>query len=178
MNKTSTQKPQPAKTTAHTDHHKTRPPALRGRRLTLVDIENISGGSIRTLAEAKWARRMLDSTLGLQRQEQVIVGVSKAGAIHTWPVWSSARIVVGTGIDGADHALLNVLNNENIADRFDEVILVSGDGIFTDTVATLGGLGVTVTVVAHQSALAKRLQMAASQTVTFTPHQTNTEGAA
>ena len=38
--------------------------------------------------------------------------------------------------------------------------------------------GVTVTVVAHQSALAKRLQMAASQTVTFTPHQTNTEGAA
>jgi hypothetical protein len=169
MNKTSTQKPQPAKTTARTDHHKTRPPSLRGRRLTLIDIENISGGAIRTLAEARWAQRMLDSTLGLQRQEQVIVGVSKAGAINTWPVWSPARIVVGTGVDGADHALLNVLNNENIADRFDEVILVSGDGIFTDTVATLGSRGVTVTVVAHQSALAKRLQMAASQTVTFTP---------
>ncbi|WP_216695299.1 NYN domain-containing protein [Dietzia psychralcaliphila] len=178
MNKTSAQNIQTAEAPAPTNHHKMRPPSLRGRRLILIDIENISGGAIRTLAEARWAQRMLDSTLRLRHQEQVIVGVSKAGAIHTGPVWSSARIVVGTGVDGADHALLDVLNNENIADRFDEVILVSGDGIFTDTVATLGGHGVEVTVVAHRTSLAKKLQMAASQTVTFTPRQINTEGAA
>lgn len=155
-----------------------RPPSLQGRRLILIDVENISGGAIQTLAEARWAQRMLNSTLRIRPEEQVIVGVSRAGAINTGPVWSSARIVVGSGVDGADHALLDVLNNENIADRFDEVILVSGDGIFTDTVATLGGHGVKVTVVAHRTSLAKRLQMATSHTVTFAPHQINTEGAA
>lgn len=178
MNMTSTQNVQVAEATATTNQHQMRPPALRGRRLILIDIENISGGAIRTLAEARWVQRMLDSTLGLRHQEQVIIGVSKAGAIHTGPEWSSARIVVGTGVDGADHALLDVLNNENIADRFDKVVLVSGDGIFTETVATLGGHGVKVTVVAHQTSLAKRLQMAASQTVTFNPRQINFEGAA
>ncbi|MEV8222477.1 NYN domain-containing protein [Dietzia maris] len=176
MNRTSAQNVQTAEATA--DQNKMRPASLRGRRLTLIDIENISGGAIRTLAEARWVQRMLDSTLRLRHQEQVIIGVSKAGAIHTGPVWTSARMVVGTGVDGADHALLDVLNNENIADRFDEIVLVSGDGIFTETVATLGGHGVKVTVVAHRTSLAKRLQMAASQTVTFTPRQINLEGAA
>ncbi|MFL0580825.1 NYN domain-containing protein [Dietzia sp. 179-F 9C3 NHS] len=176
MNKMRTQKVQPAETA--TNENRERPPSLRGRRLILIDIENISGGAIRSLAEARWVHRILDSTLGLRRQEQVIVGVSKAGAIHTWPEWTSARLVVGTGVNGADHALLDVLNNENIADRFDEVVLVSGDGIFTETVATLGRYGVKVTVVAHRTSLAKRLQMAASQAVTFTPHQINLEGAA
>lgn len=178
VNRTSTQKVQTAEAPVDTNHHKMRPPSLRGRRLILIDIENISGGAIRTLAEARWVQRMLDSTLGLRHQEQVIIGVSKTGAIHAGPVWSSARMVVGTGVDGADHALLNVLNNENIADRFDEVVLVSGDGIFTETVATLGGHGVKVTVVAHRTSLAKRLQMAASQTVSFAPRQINIEGAA
>ncbi|WP_253919940.1 NYN domain-containing protein [Dietzia psychralcaliphila] len=121
---------------------------------------------------------MLDATLSIGEREQVIVGVDKAGAINTGPVWSSARIVVGSGADGADHALLDVLSDENIAGRFDEVILVSGDGIFTDAVAALGSHDVKVTVVAHQSQLAKRLQMAASHTVTFTPHRIHTEGAA
>lgn len=178
MNKTRAQNAQTAEATAATNQHKMRPPSLRGRRLILIDIENISGGAIRTLAEARWVQRMLDSTLGSRHQEQVIIGVSKAGAIHAGPVWTSARMVVGTGVDGADHALLDVLKNENIADRFDEVVLVSGDGIFTETVATLGGHDVKVTVVAHRASLAKRLQMAASQTVTFTPRQINLEGAA
>lgn len=177
MNRTRTQNVQAAETTA-TNQNKMRPPSLRGRRLTLIDIENVSGGAIRTLAEARWVQKMLDSTLRLRHQEQVIIGVSKAGTIHTGPVWTSARMVVGTGVDGADHALLDVLNNENIADRFDEVVLVSGDGIFTESVAALGGHGVKVTVVAHRTSLAKRLQMAASQTVTFTPRQINLEGAA
>lgn len=174
MNKTSEQNAQAPETITTG----IRPPSLRGRRLVLIDIENISGGAIRSLAQARWARRMITSTLGLRDQEQVVIGVSKAGAINTGPEWSSARLVAGAGVDGADHALLNVLNNENIASRFDEVTLVSGDGIFTDTIVKLGAHGVKVTVLAHQVALAKRLQMAAARTITFTPNQIAVEGAA
>ncbi|MET3860472.1 hypothetical protein ABIE38_001394 [Dietzia sp. 2505] len=165
-------------TPASENHDTMRPPSLSGRRLILIDIENISGGAIRTLAEARWAQRMLNSALKLGHYEQVIVGASRAGAVNTGPVWPAARLVVGSGVDGADQALLDVLHNENIVDRFEEVVLVSGDGIFADTVAALGGHGVKVTVVAHQRSLAKSLQMAASRTVTFTPSQINIEGAA
>lgn len=144
------------------------PSSLRGRRLILIDIENVSGGAIRSIAQARWAQQMITSTLGLRGEEQVVIGVSKSGIINTGPAWPSARLVPGCGVDGADHALLEVLNNENIAGRFDEVVLVSGDGIFTDTVAALGGHGVVVTVLAHQTSLARRLKMASAHTITIT----------
>lgn len=178
MSKTSTQQVQIPEALNSESHHTIRPPSLRGRRLILIDIENISGGAIQSLAETRWAQKIITSTLGLRGQEQVVIGVSRAGAINTGPAWPSARLVTGSGVDGADHALLDVLNSENIAGRFDEVILVSGDGIFADTVATLGGQRVKVTVVAHPVSLAKRLQMAAAHSITFSPSQIAVGGAA
>lgn len=178
MTATSTQISRPVRVRARKVRHEAARRRSQGRRLVLIDIENISGGGIRTLAEAEWAHRMLSAAIGFGDQGQVIIGVSKAGAVNTWPIWSSARHVLGSGIDGADHALLEVLRGENIADRFDEVVLASGDGIFADAVATLGIHGVSVTVVAHRSSLAKKLQMAASRTLTFSNSKNNTEGAA
>lgn len=144
----------------------------------MIDIENISGGAIRSLAQARWAQKIITSTLDLHGDEQVVIGVSKSGVINTGPVWPAARLVHGCGVDGADHALLDVLNNENIARRFDEVVLVSGDGIFTEVVATLGGHGVEVMVVAHQVSLAKRLKLAATRTITFGSSEIAVGGAA
>ena len=36
----------------------------RGRRLVLVDVENVVGGPCRTEACARWARRRLEDELG------------------------------------------------------------------------------------------------------------------
>jgi uncharacterized LabA/DUF88 family protein len=72
---------------------------------------------------------------------------------------------VRSGEDGADLALLDVLLGERVAARFDEVVLASGDGIFTDAVAALGTAGVDVTVLARSGHCSKRLRLAARHTV-------------
>jgi hypothetical protein len=77
----------------------------------------------------------------------------------------SARHILGRGISGADRALVDVLHQEHVAERFVEVVIVSGDGIFADVAAELGQQGVVVTVVARQGSLSARLRLAATRIV-------------
>ncbi len=140
---------------------------LQARQLAAVDIENISGGAIRTPQQARWVRRTLEDVIGIE-QTQVVVGVSRAGLLPAYVGWGAnplPRYVPGHGVDGADLALLDVLERENGAARFEEVVLASGDGIFADVVARLGAQGVCVTVVGHRGRVSKRLIMAAAHVV-------------
>lgn len=133
----------------------------------VVDIENVVGGAVRTAAQAAWARLRVVEALDLQPGEQVTVGTSHVGLLNTRAAWPGARIVVRSGEDGADRALLEVLLGELIEERFDELALVSGDGIFADAVAALGAAGLKVTVASWRELCSKRLRMAASRTVFF-----------
>ena len=58
------------------------------------------------------------------------------------------------GHDGADLALENVLSSENVEERFSEVVIVSGDGLFANQAARLRSLGVRVTVDARNGVAA------------------------
>ncbi len=137
----------------------------RGRRLVVVDLENVVGGLCATEAMTRWGKRFLDDSLGLLPHDLVVVGVDgRTMPLVAWD-WERARIVPGRAQkDGADLALLEVLD-EDVARRFDEVVLVSGDGIFADIVASLIQQGVKVTVAAHESALSLELQLAASELI-------------
>ena len=134
------------------------------RRLVLVDIENVVGGPCTTEACAEWAHRRVLDTVGLGRQDQVVVAVDGTFLSCVAWVWSMARTLAGYGENGADLALIEVLR-EDVASRFRSVVLASGDGIFTDLVAELTEHGVHVTVVAHESGLSARLREAASEVV-------------
>lgn len=138
---------------------------LRGRCLVLGDVENAVGGADMTVAEVVQVRRCVQQAAGLRGDEQVVIGVSPAGALEAGLGWPGAGLRVRSGKDGADLALLEVLTQERVAERFDEVVLVSGDGIFTEAVVALGAAGVKVTVVAHRTGCSKRLRMAASRVV-------------
>ncbi len=140
-------------------------PSLHGRRLIVVDVENVVGGAVVTRRAAAWAYWLVKRALGLRPDEQVVVGVSHRSALETGLAWPGARLVVRSGLDGADRALIDVLSDENISERFSELVLVSGDGIFTDAIAALAAQGVHVTVAAHPTGLAKRLRLAAGRTV-------------
>lgn len=139
--------------------------AMRGRCLVVVDIQNMVGGAVMDATEAAQVRQCLQKAVGLRGDEQVIIGVSHFDVLEAGLGWPGAGLRVRSGKDGADLALLEVLTEERIAERFDEVVLASGDGIFTDAVAALGAAGVTVTVVAHREGCSKRLRMAASRTI-------------
>lgn len=147
--------------------HKKR--ALRGRRLVAVDIENIWGGAVMRAEHVTAARRCLLATAGCRDSDQVVVGTSHVGILACGVGWPGARLVVHSGQNGADLALLEVLLGENVPMRFDEVVLASGDGIFSDVVAMLGASGVDVAVISRSDACSRRLRMAA-QTVHLVDH--------
>lgn len=152
--------------------------ALRGRRLVLVDIENIARGAVLLEEQAVNAHQALLEAVSLHGQEQIIIATSHVGLLATGWGWPGPRLVVRSGDNGADLALLDVIADEHIAERFDEVVLVSGDGIFTDAVALLGAQGVSVTVVAHADGCSRRLRMAAAHTVFFLAEADTAHGAA
>ena len=142
---------------------------MQGRRLVLVDIENVVGGAVVAPEAVLWAKANVRKVIDIDPDDQIVIGTSHIGLLSTGCAWPNLRYVVRSGPDGADLALLEVLE-ENIADRFDEVVLVSGDGIFASTVSSLTHDGVTVIVVSHPDGLSSRLRIAASR-VTYLPER-------
>jgi hypothetical protein len=128
------------------------------RRIVLVDIENVVGGSSALRDHVVWAREVVEGCVSVRHGDQVVVGVAPAGLLDLACAWTRVRYVMRAGLDGADLVLLEVLG-ESIADRFAEVVLVSGDGIFADAVAALASRGVRTTVVAHSAGLSRRLEL-------------------
>jgi hypothetical protein len=136
----------------------------RGRRLVVVDLENVVGGPCDTADKVRWARQRLVDVGVLSSEDLVVVGVDQGALVCAGLAWKGPRHVPGYGESGADKALLDVLG-EDVGRRFEEIVLVSGDGIFARTVARLTANGVRVTVVAHEVGLSLRLRMAAARVV-------------
>lgn len=137
-------------------------PFSRGRQLVVVDIENLAGGACTTAPAVQSAREALIATDQTGEADQVVIGTSHIGLVQVGSAWEGVRYVVRSGRDGADLALLEVLS-ENVASRFESLVLASGDGIFTSTVADLAAAGVHVTVIGRRGHVARTLQMAASR---------------
>jgi hypothetical protein len=135
--------------------------ATQGRHLILVDIENLTGSPSPTTAEVESAIAELRSAIPSYDDDQRIVACSHHAAATVAFAFLGARHLWRSGRDGADTALLEVLEHERVADRYDRLTICSGDGIFTDTVAWLACRGVDVTVVSRAGHLSARLQLAA-----------------
>ncbi len=137
---------------------------IGSRRLVLVDIENVVGGLACDEAAAQDARCSIVGGIGVHPMNQVVVATCHKGYPHVAWTWPSARRLVRSGADGADLELLDVLT-EDVSHHFQHVVLVSGDGIFTDRVTELGARGVKVTVAARSGHLSNRLRLAAAHVV-------------
>ena len=136
-----------------------------GRRLFIVDAENLVAGAVKSAADVRWIRQTLEEHADLRPEEQVVVGTCHVGLLEVGINWSAARRVVRSGPSGADLALIEVLRQEHVADRFAEVVLVSGDGAFADVVAELATQGVPTTVVAQRASLSAKLRLSARAVV-------------
>lgn len=137
------------------------------RRIVLVDVENVVGGSAEVHDHVTWAKATVERLVSVRSGDLVVVGCGPDGLVDLGCAWTHVRYVMRSGPDGADLALLDVLG-ENIARRFTEIVLVSGDGIFADAVAGLAAQGVHTTVIAHRDGLSRRLELAA-RSVIFLP---------
>jgi hypothetical protein len=132
------------------------------RTLHLCDIENICGGitpdvTYVTSVSAEYRELVCGP------DDLFVVACSPTRAAVCLFGWGcSAQWLFRAGLDGADTALLDAYTPDEIAIRYDRVVLGSGDGIFAPFAAELGRLGVHVTVVAREGTLSRALAMAAA----------------
>lgn len=132
------------------------------RRLILVDIENFNGLPVQSSKQAEWCKAMLTNWLDIKEGEIVVVAVDGSGILAVNAAWTRVRLCMGKGEDGADLVLIEEIERMNPG-RFTEIALVSGDGIFAESVARAAALGLPTKVYTHRSQLSKRLQLAATE---------------
>lgn len=131
------------------------------RRVFLIDIENIVGGIVTEAHQAEHVWSELERAVGLATSDQVVIGVCHLSAVAAGVTRMTSRLLVQSGPDGADLQLLRVMTEENLAGRYTDVVLASGDGIFSDAVRDLRADGARVTLVSRPEALATRLKHSA-----------------
>jgi hypothetical protein len=135
------------------------------RRLHLVDIENLAGDPLPTLSKVREAQGLYVACLAVGAMDQVEVASSHLTLVNAGLGWPHAHYRVRSGPDGADLALLDVLQHENVAGRFTHVAIGSGDHLFAEEAAHLNDLGVWVTVVSRQRGLSLELRLAACEVI-------------
>lgn len=137
------------------------------RRIVLIDIENIVGGGVSLPRQVHGAQAAIAAAIGPCDQDHVVVAYGRFGVDVVGFEWAGPRrLVFCGGSNGADLELLDILESEGVGDRFEEVVVVSGDGIFADVVALLG-LRTDVTVVSRPESCSRRLRMAAKHALSL-----------
>src|ERR1700689_1510847 len=100
------------------------------RALHVVDIENLAGAAIPSLDLVSEGQGLYLACLGFGGADRGVPGASHLGLLNAGLGWPHARYRVRSGKDGADLALIDVLEHENVATRFSHVVIGSGDGRF------------------------------------------------
>jgi hypothetical protein len=130
------------------------------RTIHLVDVENLVGSSAVSRAEVAEICHAYGGVANVAPADLVVVASGACAAEATWYGWPSARRLLRRGVDGADRALLDVIDNEQLEMRFTRVVVASGDGIFARPCALLQERGCAVTVVTRPGALSGQLRLA------------------
>ena len=81
--------------------------------------------------------------------------------------WPGPQYLLRSGPDGADLALLAVLQHDHIAARFARVVIASGDHIFAPAVTDLTTSGCSVTIATRRGHLSRTLQLAGSDRIIY-----------
>lgn len=136
----------------------------RTRSLYLLDTENLTGMPAPTEPALVEARRAVERVAPTGVGDLVIVGASSGGgALRSGLAWAGARVVLRRGKDGADLALIDAAEPDFVSERFERLVIGSGDGAFTDHAAAVARRGVHVVVLTRRDALAPRLALAAHE---------------
>ena len=120
------------------------------RELHLIDIENEIGKAEPTATEVAQFRDFYLAFNRVAQDAHIVIGASSPLALLAISDgWPNARRVYKQGKDGADLALLQVINQERIHERFAKIVIASGDGIFADVAQELHVRGKNVSVFSH-----------------------------
>lgn len=94
------------------------------------------------------------ATVTIGPGDHVVIASGRRLLMAAGLAWPGARLLLGTGIDGADLVLLDASLPAAVAAAYDRVVFGSGDGIFAARAAELRRAGVVVAVVSRSESLA------------------------
>ncbi|MEV5409544.1 hypothetical protein AB0K60_12005 [Thermopolyspora sp. NPDC052614] len=161
-------------TASHSTSGRTRARTRRGRRLLrqgrgvhLLDLENLTGSPCPTTAQVTEFMTEYRELVPIGPMDQFVVAVNPSAGLSVGMALRGIQLLIRAGRDGADRALSESAYAARLPERFERVVIGSGDGHFTDLAAWLAGSGTHVTVVSRRGALNRRLYAAASKVVTF-----------
>lgn len=145
-----------------------RSPRKRSRKLVLLDLENVMfGRHEENRSEAIRSEEILRLAEARRPGDMIVIGCNPRLAFRAKRVFPRARLVTGHGRDGADNALINCLDLEHAAERFDELCIVSGDHAFADVARAARKAGMRVRVVAPRFGLNGDLRLQADMAITL-----------
>jgi hypothetical protein len=137
-----------------------------GRRLHLIDADNLAGSGYPTVAEVREVHDAYRAAVAPGPLDHTIIACSHMAGVSVGLEWSGAQLLWRSGPDGADLALLDAVEHiGDVSRRFAGVVLGSGDGIFSPVIGSIRGTGMPVTVVWGRGSLSRHLEHAASQTL-------------
>lgn len=154
-------------------------PRNRRRELHVLDVENLLGNPRFRSADVATLRSDYCGAVGISPGTHIVVATSAATtALEAGTGFGQpCRLVFENGQDGADHALLAVLLEENVAQRFDAVVIGSGDHCFALAARYLRNHGVHVTVVvANRRSLSNALRKEADRVIVLDQSSPTTFG--
>lgn len=124
-------------------------PRLCGRTLFVVDIENMVGSHDLSQGDVSKAQRRINRAVEAFEGDHTVIAASHHNALAMFYGWAgSAQRLTRSGPDGADRALLeSVADIQWVAERYQSVVVASGDHAFAFAVAALKAAGVAVIVI-------------------------------
>lgn len=141
---------------------------IQTARYHLVDIENLMGSGRLTPTDVKACYAAYRAT-GLLRCDidLIVLACNPFIGFDVGKAWPDALLKVGHGPDGADRELLMHVSHDKVPQRFNHVVIASGDGAFVEPACRLAADGRTVTVLSRSASLSKPLRLAAHHVVEF-----------
>lgn len=136
------------------------------RHLHLVDIENlgvaVSGGPV-----AKGTGVVYRKVATPGRFDQFLVGADASRIFDIDREFPGVRRYAGRGPDGGENAILDDVDPDLLAQRFDALTVGSGDGRFCDIATEVRSQGLHLRVISRPERLSRRLRRLADEFVSF-----------
>lgn len=147
----------------------TRSIKITDRNLILIDIAEMTASQSPTAKDVEVTKRVLGRAIRGLYEAQIILACSHHAVPAVAFSFPRARHRWRSGRDGARLALLEILENERVDERFNRITICSGHEMFAAEAARLASKGLEVHVVAIAGRLSPALELAASRVTLLVP---------